>query len=256
MAKVFAPRVAKKDRSTLDLSDKLTGRDLFKQLSNELLFKGATLDEIFLKEIVVKEQVRTKFNDDTIRELAENIRVNGLIQPLVIHRESSGKYRLICGERRFRAMSLIKMEKAPCFILHGKSEEELMAIQFSENSARENLHYVDRAEGIYNYQKTTNDSERKIVVALGISKSEVHRSIIIGKLPVEVKEAAKKFDIEKYVLLEYDAIQDQKIKKEVEMEIIAGKIVKRSQLKKIAKIELSNPKHNPLFDESMDSVAM
>ncbi len=228
MAKTFAPRVAKNDRKTIDLSEKLD-RDLFK-LADERLLKGARLDELKLSEITVKEQVRTKFNDQSLRELAENIKINGLIQPLVVHYRF-GKYTLICGERRFRAMSLINMEKTPCFILENKTEEELMAIQFSENTAREALHYIDRADGILNYQKATKASERKIQSALGISKSEVHRSLMIAKMPAKIKEAAKTHNIEKYVLVEYEAIENSAFKKQVEKMVLEGKITKRSQLK-------------------------
>jgi ParB family chromosome partitioning protein len=231
MSKTFAARVSKKERKTIDISEKL-GRDIFK-ISDEKLLQGAKLDEIFLKDIVVKEQVRTKFNDDSIKDLAKNIEVNGLIQPLVLHRDRTGRYTLICGERRFRALSFNKAEKAPCFVLENKSAEELMAIQFSENSSREELHYVDKADGILNYQTTTDASERKIQAALGISKSEVHRSLLIAKMPANMKEAAKKYDIEKYVLLEWDAITEKALRKEVENKILAGEILKRSELAKV-----------------------
>lgn len=231
MAKKFAARVAKNERKVIDMSDRLS-RDLFK-VSDEKLLKGARLDEILLKDIHVKEQVRTKFNDDSLRELAANIKVNGLIQPLVLHLDKKlGKYTLICGERRFRAMSLIEMEKCPCFILENKSEEELMAIQFSENSAREALHYIDKADGILNYQIATKASERKIQAALGISKSEVHRSLLIAKMDKKIKEAAKKYNIEKYVLLEFDVLDKSDFKNQLEKKILAGEVTKRSQLKR------------------------
>lgn len=232
MAKSFAPRVSKKQRKTLDLSDKLD-RDLFK-IADDRLLKGARLAEVKLSEVVVRDQVRTKFNDSSIRELAKNIQANGLIQPLVLHLKGH-KYTLICGERRFRAMSSINMEDCPCFILEGKTEEELMAIQFSENSSREALHFIDKADGILNYQIATKASERKITAALGISKSEVHRSLLIAKLPKKIREAAKAYDIEKYVLLEWDALKKGKLRKEVEGQIIAGNMTKRAQLKKVLK---------------------
>jgi ParB family chromosome partitioning protein len=231
MSKTFAARVSKKERKTIDLSEKM-GRDIFK-ISDERLLQGAKLDEIFLKNIVVKEQVRTKFNDDSIKDLAKNIEVNGLIQPLVLHQDKNGSYRLICGERRFRALSFNKAEKAPCFVLENKTEEELMAIQFSENSSREELHYVDKADGILNYQIATEASERKIQAALGISKSEVHRSLLIAKMPRPLKEAAKMHDIEKYVLLEWDGMEKGVLKGEVEKKILAGSITKRSELARI-----------------------
>lgn len=232
MTKKFNARVSKRERKTIDMSQNLT-RDLFKYADQKLL-EGARLEEVYLKHIVVKEQVRTKFNDSSIKDLAENIRVNGLIQPLVLHRDKNGKDTLVCGERRYRAMSTLDdMEKCPCFILEGKSPQELMAIQFSENSSREELHYIDKADGILNYQKATKASERKITAALGISKSEVHRSLLIAKMPKKIKEAAKIFDIEKYVLLEYDAIEKGEFKKIVEKRILTGDLIKRSQLKRI-----------------------
>lgn len=233
MAKKFAPRVSKRLRTKLDLSEKLN-RDLLSQIGDSTLLKGAKLEELDLKLIAVKDQVRTKFNDSSIKELAENIRSNGLIQPLVLHYKR-GKYTLICGERRYRAMSSIKMKSAPCFILENKTDDELMAIQFSENSSREALHYIDKADGILNYQKTTKASERKITAALGISKSEVHRSLLIAKLPKKIKEAAKNFNIEKYVLLEWDSLPDGAIKKKTKTALINGEITKRAQFKKISK---------------------
>jgi len=231
MSKTFAARVSKKQRTTIDLSDKI-GKDIFK-ISDERLLQGATLAEIHIKEIVVKEQVRTKFNDDSIKDLAKNIELNGLIQPLVLHQDKNGRYRLICGERRYRALSFNKAEKAPCFVLANKTEEELMAIQFSENSSREELHYVDKADGILNYQIATEASERKIQAALGISKSEVHRSLLIAKMPRPLKEAAKQYDIEKYVLLEWDAMDKSVLKADIEKKILAGEIVKRAELARI-----------------------
>ncbi len=232
MAKKFSARVSKKERKTLDMSKNLD-RDLLAMMDDRLL-KGARLEEVKLKSIIVKDQVRTKFNDSTVKELAENIRINGLIQPLVLHQDKKGDYTLICGERRFRAMSTIEdMDSCPCFILEGKSTEELMAIQFSENSSREALHYIDRADGILNYQKATKASERKITAALGISKSEVHRSLLIAKLAKRIKEAAKTHNIEKYVLLEIDALERGELRKELEKKVLSGELTKRSQVKRL-----------------------
>lgn len=230
MAKQFSARVTKKERVRKDISGHLD-QSIFK-INDEKLLKGAQLDNVRLDKIEVKKQVRTKFNDDSIKELAENIKENGLIQPLVLHREGS-KYVLICGERRFRAMSTLKdMTHAPCFILENKSPEELMAIQFSENSAREQLHYIDQADSIWGYKKLTGASERKIQSSLGISKSEVHRCLLIAKLPKAIKEAAKEHNTEKYVLLEWDAITAGKAKKDILDLITSGKVRKRTELRK------------------------
>ncbi|MCT4642137.1 MAG: ParB/RepB/Spo0J family partition protein [Bacteriovoracaceae bacterium] len=230
MAKEFASRVSKRNRVKKDIASHL-GDDFFR-FKDEKLLQGARLDDIELASIEVRKQVRTKFNDDSIAELAANIKENGLIQPLVVHREGS-KFVLICGERRFRAMTtLTEMKMAPCFILEDKTDEELMAIQFSENSAREQLHYIDQADSIYGYKKLTGASERKIQAALGISKSEVHRCILIAKIAKKVKEAAKIHNTEKYVLLEWSALEKSKLKEDLKKKIIDGVITKRLQLKR------------------------
>jgi ParB family chromosome partitioning protein len=232
MTKQFLERKSKKERSFTQLPTSIN-RDLLR-VSDEKLLRGAKLSDVPLGKITVREQVRTKFNDASLKELAENIKVNGLIQPLVIHREND-KFVLLCGERRLRAMNLIKMKEAPCFILEGKSKEELMAIQFSENSAREELHFIDKSDGIYNYQVATGSSERKIMKDLGISKTEVHRSLLLAKLEGKIKEAAKVHNVEKYVLLEFDAITDSKIKDQTREKILSGEVTKRSELKRVVK---------------------
>jgi len=248
MAKEFTARVSKRERKVTDITAGIDEKIL--RANDQKLLRGAQLADIALNTIVVRDQVRTKFNDESLRELAENIKVNGLIQPLVIHREGD-KFVLICGERRFRAMSLISMKEAPCFILENKTKEELMAIQFSENQAREDLHYIDQADSIYGYQKLTGTSERKITAALGISKSEVHRCLMIAKLPKDIKEAAKRFNTEKYVLLEWDELPKNEFKEEIKDRIMNGEITKRVQLARVVsalKIE------KPARKKSEDSV--
>jgi len=246
MAKEFSARVKKRERTLIDITSGIDEKIL--RANDQKLLRGAQLATIALDTIVVREQVRTKFNDESLRELGENIKVNGLIQPLVLHREGN-KFVLICGERRFRAMTLIEMKEAPCFILENKTKEELMAIQFSENQAREELHYIDQADSIYGYQKLTGSSERKITAALGISKSEVHRCLMIAKLPKDIKEAAKQFNTEKYVLLEWDELPKNEFKDEIKGRILGGEITKRMQLKRIiSQFKIEKPKKKKADD--------
>jgi ParB family transcriptional regulator, chromosome partitioning protein len=248
MAKEFTARVSKRERKLTDITTGIDEKIL--RANDQKLLRGAQLADIALNTIVVRDQVRTKFNDESLRELADNIKVNGLIQPLVIHREGN-KFVLICGERRFRAMNLIQQKDAPCFILENKTKEELMAIQFSENQAREDLHYIDQADSIFGYQKLTGTSERKITAALGISKSEVHRCLMIAKLPKDLKEAAKRYNTEKYVLLEWDELPKNEFKDEIKQRILGGEITKRVQL---ARVVSSLKIEKPARKKSDDSV--
>jgi ParB family chromosome partitioning protein len=94
MSKNFAPRMKKNERAKIDLTGNIS-RDVFR-VSDDKLLRGAMLQTLKLSKVTVRDQVRTKFNEDSLRELADNIKVNGLIQPLVVHREGD-KFVLICG---------------------------------------------------------------------------------------------------------------------------------------------------------------
>ena len=257
MAKQFQSRISKRNRQSIDLTDRL-GEEIFSRSDRKLL-EGALLDKIKISDIIVKEQVRTKFNDGSIRELAKNIQANGLIQPLVVHR-TGFKYTLVCGERRYRALNLIEMQEVSCYILQNKTNEELMAIQFSENSSREALHYIDKANGILNYKTATDATERKIQSDLGISKSDVHRSLLIAKMPDALRTAAKTYDVEKYVLLEFDALADSELKKKIERQILIGEVTKRSELKAIVRnkgvvVKKAKIKQTPLSKKNLSANA-
>ena len=88
--------------------------------------------------------------------------------------------------------------------------------------------------------------------ALGISKSEVHRCLMIAKLPKDLKESAKQFNIEKYVLLEWDELPKNEFKDEIKARILCGEVTKRVQLKKIiSQFKIEKPKKK---DDSMDKM--
>ena len=88
MAKSFAPRISKRDRNITNIKIKKNKkRDLYKILDDSPLLKGADLEVLLLNEIVVKDQVRTKFNDNSLKELSENIKVNEEPVPKEIYPE-------------------------------------------------------------------------------------------------------------------------------------------------------------------------
>lgn len=102
--------------------------------------------DIELTRIFSKKQVRRKFTN--LEELAESIKVHSLIYPLLVHEEADGTYRIIAGERRYRAAKIAGLEKAPVIIKRGLSEREIRALQVAENSEREDLTPFEEAMGV------------------------------------------------------------------------------------------------------------
>ncbi len=102
--------------------------------------------EIALSLIDTKPQVRSKLGD--LSDLAESIKVDGVMQPIILREKEDGRYELIAGERRFRASLLAGKTTIPAIIKRGVSDVEARRIQVIENHERENLSAYDEARGV------------------------------------------------------------------------------------------------------------
>jgi hypothetical protein len=96
---------------------------------------------------------------------------------------------------------------------------------------KNSIHWTLLADMVSDLKKLTNMSERNLAVALNMSKTEIHRLMVIADLPKSFKFIAQVTNMEKYVLLEWTELKDEKIKNKLGKKIVAGEIVKRKQLK-------------------------
>jgi len=101
--------------------------------------------KVAISLIDARPQVRTKFIN--LEELAESFKLNGIIEPLVLHAEDNGRYRLIVGERRLRAAPLAGFTEVPVVIKRGLTEFQIRALQVAENNDREDLSAYEQAMG-------------------------------------------------------------------------------------------------------------
>ena len=118
---------------------------------------------------------RRTFDPDALRELAQSIKVHGVIQPITVRR-TEGKggrehYEIICGERRFRAFRMLKMQEIPC-IVREATDEQAYDLSISENLQREDVPPMEAAEAY----KRLIDTKRYDVASLALQfgKSEKH----------------------------------------------------------------------------------
>ena len=93
-------------------------------------------------------QPRTKMDPASLEELAQSIREQGLISPILVRPIGEGKYEIIAGERRFRASKLAGLKKVPV-IIRKISDEKALAWALIENIQREDLNPLEEAAGIY-----------------------------------------------------------------------------------------------------------
>lgn len=136
------------------------------------------------------QQPRLQMDDARLEELAQSIKANGIIQPILVRRTGTS-FRIIAGERRWRAAQRAGLHKVPVVIrdVADGSEKELLELALIENIQRENLNPVDEALA---YQRLADEfslTQDQIAAAVGKDRSSVANYMRLLKLPEEVRAA-------------------------------------------------------------------
>ena len=133
-------------------------------------------------------QPRTSFNESAIEELAESIRAQGVVQPLVVTPEGEGTYAIIAGERRFRAARRAGLEEVPVVIREVANDRELLELALVENLQRSDMNAIEEAEAYQALQEKFGLSQEEIATRVGKGRPTVANSLRLLKLPEEVRE--------------------------------------------------------------------
>jgi len=132
------------------------------------------------------DQPRKHFEEQKIRELAESIRNNGMIQPIVVRHTDDG-YELIVGERRLRAARFLGLQKIPAIVYGEASRRETIELALVENIQRENLNPIEEASA---YQVLLADhglTQDDLATRVGRDRSSVANSLRLLSLPEPIK---------------------------------------------------------------------
>lgn len=132
-------------------------------------------------------QPRKYFDEESIEELAQSIKVYGIIQPLSVRQIDDKKYELVAGERRLRAAKKLELSQVPVVVIN-VSDSESAAIALLENLQREDLNCFEEAEAYYNLIKKHFYTQEKLADAIGKKQSTIANKIRLLKLPVKVRE--------------------------------------------------------------------
>ena len=154
--------------------------------------KSSKLVELKLDEIVRdEEQPRREFDKEAIEALAASIKEHGVLQPIVVTKED-GKYKIVAGERRWRASKIAGLTTIPAIIRTLDSQNRL-ELSIIENAQREDLNPLELATAYAKLENQFNLSTEDIAAKVGKSESSVTNTLRLLNLP----EAAKKIMIEK-----------------------------------------------------------
>ena len=149
----------------------------------------ASVTEIAVAQIKPNpHQPRTVFSGANLKELADSIKEQGLIQPIIVKREKSGGYTLISGERRLRAAQSLGYQNIPAVVKTEVSPEQFAVWGLIENIQRDDLNAMEAARA---YQKLVDDfkmTQEDLAKKVGKDRATVANSLRLLRLPKEVQE--------------------------------------------------------------------
>ncbi|KAJ6645039.1 putative chromosome-partitioning protein ParB [Pseudolycoriella hygida] len=160
----------------------LLGEDVF-TLEKDELVKIVNIDKIEARE----EQPRKKFEYDKIKELADSIINNGLLQPIIVSPIDGDKYKIIAGERRWRACQIAKIHDIPV-IIRELEEKEIIEISLIENIQREGLSVIEESEGFMRLIKEFGYTQEQLAEKLSKSRSHIANLLRLNQLPDSIKD--------------------------------------------------------------------
>ena len=131
-------------------------------------------------------QPRKDFSDEALRELADSIREQGIVQPLIV-RERGGFFELIAGERRWRAAQLLNLPEVP-IITREADDRAVLELALIENLQRENLNAVEEAHGYAQLAEQFQLTQEDIAAKVGKSRAAVANALRLLKLPEAVQK--------------------------------------------------------------------
>jgi ParB family chromosome partitioning protein len=134
-----------------------------------------------------KYQPRTRMDQASLNELAESIKVQGIIQPILVRSVGSGKYEILAGERRFRAAQIAGLAEVPV-ALRDVPDESALAIALIENIQREDLNALEEAQGIKRLVDEFGMTHEKAAQAVGRSRSAATNLLRLLQLPKPVQD--------------------------------------------------------------------
>ncbi|MBU5437979.1 nucleoid occlusion protein [Tissierella sp. MSJ-40] len=184
-------------------------------------------------------QPRKDFNQKSLEELSQSIKSFGLIQPISVRKIYGDSYELIAGERRLRASELAELENIPAIIVEYKDKDSAM-IALIENLQREDLNFIEEAEGYNNLILDHSFTQQELAEKMGKSQSTIANKLRLLKLPDDIKK-----DLLEYNLTERHGRALLKLPDDD---------LKRNILDKVIKNELNVSRTEALVEDILDDL--
>lgn len=160
-------------------------------LKAEVVEKKVASSRIPIEKISVNpKQPRHDFDEKALSELAHSIKIHDIIQPLTVAPLVNGSYRIIAGERRFRAAKLAGLKDVPVYIREA-DDRELLELALLENLQRENLNAIEIGLSYKRLMDDLNYTQEEVAERMGKERSTVANYVRLLKLPPDIQVAVR-----------------------------------------------------------------
>ncbi len=134
-------------------------------------------------------QPRHRFDENDLRDLVASVREHGILQPILVrrHGDTSDRYEIIAGERRWRAAQQARLTKVPV-VIKDFNDEEALEVALIENVQREDLTPVEEAQGYQRLMEEFEHTQEQVSKLIGRSRSHIANTLRLLNLPIEVRE--------------------------------------------------------------------
>lgn len=170
------------------MNRKVLGRGLSALLGDETAKKNK--EELIEIDIDLIEpnakQPRTRFTDEKLDELAQSIRTNGIVQPILVRRRGA-RYQLIAGERRWRASQKAGLQKIPA-VVREIPDEKLLELALIENIQRQELNSIEEARAYKNLIETIGLTQEMVAERVGKNRTVITTCLRLLKLPKDIQQ--------------------------------------------------------------------
>ena len=169
----------------------MTRRALGRGLSALLSDKPATTSEEMIEidlDLIEPSnfQPRTNFDEERLEQLAQSIRANGIIQPLLVRKTSAGKYQLVAGERRWRASQRAGLQRVPC-VVREIPEDKMLELALIENIQRQELNAIEEAHAYKRLIESLGLTQEMVAQRVGRDRTFITNYLRLLRLPEDIQ---------------------------------------------------------------------
>src|SRR5215212_7139945 len=169
------------------MTRRVLGRGLSALLSDRPAMSSEEMVEIDIDLIEPNSfQPRTNFNEEKLEELAQSIRANGVIQPLLVRRLDDEKYQLVAGERRWRAAQRAGLLRVPC-VVKEIPEDKMLELALVENIQRQELSAIEEAQAYKRLIETLGFTQEMVAQRVGRDRTFITNYLRLLRLPEDIQ---------------------------------------------------------------------